>query len=106
MQDSEIKVDKVETLLVLAQHRAKAFGEQTSKRYLPGDKYKQSGLDKLEVLGTGRCTRDLDAKVPSNPKRKKPEKGKESYLNPVEVLSAKIDKLVDVIAQLVTDKKK
>lgn len=65
------KTNEVEEVLVLKQHRAKPSGAAAAKIFYPGDKYKISGLDKLEVL-SGLCTRDLKAEVPENPKRKAP----------------------------------
>ena len=100
------EVKEVETLLVLKQHRASPFGETTAKLFFPGDKYKQNGLDKLQVLGTGYCTRNLDTKVPENTKRKAPKPGEEKFANPMDALSTKIDKLVDVVEKLIGDKKK
>lgn len=97
--------DDVETLLVLHQHRAKPFGSRIAKQFIPGEKYQQSGLDKLQVLGTGHCTRNLSASVPQNVKRVAPKKGEEKYANPVDALSLKIDKLADAIADLVKSKK-
>ena len=98
------KASEVETLLVLQQHKAKPFGENKLQRFLPGDKYKQAGLDKLEVIGSGKCTRDLKAEVPVNLKRNAPKPGEEMFTNPVEKLSAKIDALVDVVNKLINKK--
>jgi len=106
--DPELKLPaakEVETLLVLKQHRAKPFGSSEARLFIPGEQYKQSGLDKLQVLGTGYVTRNLKADVPVNPKRVAPKKGEEKYANPVDVLSAKIDKLVDSIGDLIKNKK-
>lgn len=99
-------VDEVEQLLVLQQHRAKPAGTTKMKRFVPGDKYQQSGLDKLEVIGTGKCTRDLKADVPKNSKRIAPGKGFESYLNPVEKLCTKIDDLIDALGGKLAPKTK
>jgi len=98
METKVPKVGEVETLLVLQQHRAKPHGSTEMKKFKPGDKYKQAGIDKLEVLGSGKCTRDLDAKV-QNKRRKAPEKGEESFASPVDKLAAKIDQLIDLMTE-------
>lgn len=93
------KLKDVETLLVLKQHRAKAVNERQAKAYFPGDKYLQEGLDKAEVIARDLATTNLKAEVPANPKRKKTTAGREMFRDPVQVLSEKIDKLIDVIAE-------
>ena len=103
---NEPKANEVETLLVLKQHRARPFGKKEAERFLPGDKYQQSGLDKLQVLGTGYCTRDLKAEVPENPKRKAPKPGQEKYNDPYKVLLEQNQKMLEILTQLVADKKK
>lgn len=88
---------QAEELLVLVQHRAKPLGSTEMKRFLPGQTYKQSGLDKLEVIGSGKATRDLNAKLPVSTKRKAPKDGPKK--DPVTALSEKIDKLIDLLME-------
>jgi len=95
------RVDEVEEVLVLKQHRAKPSGALIAKIFYPGEKYKISGLDKLEVLA-GNCTRDLKAVVPDNAKRKAPKTGDEKFVDPVTKLSAKLDKLLDLVEKLLS----
>lgn len=65
-------LNEPEKLLVLVQHRARPHGSKDARRFLPGETYVQSGLDKAQVIMTGYATLDLDAKVPENRKRKAP----------------------------------
>lgn len=60
---------KVEELLSLKPHRAKPSGELIVRRILAGEKYKQSGIEKVEAVAYGFATRDLKAEVPQNSKR-------------------------------------
>lgn len=92
--------NKVETLLVLKQHRAKPVGETTSKRFLPGDKYQQSGVEKIEVIARGLATTDLKADVPDNPKRKAPKSPKYPK-DPMLVLIEQVTKLTESMDSLV-----
>ncbi|MBK8609067.1 MAG: hypothetical protein IPL84_03770 [Chitinophagaceae bacterium] len=63
------EVAKVEMLLALKPHNAKPAGELIVRRIKPGEKYKQSGLEKVEAVSYGFATRNLEAKVPENKKR-------------------------------------
>ena len=101
------KLSDPEEVLVLRQHRAKPHQSDVCKLFFPGEKYIQRGMDKAQVLMTGMCTLDLNAKVPENTKRKAPLPGEEKHLNtPDQLLSKKIDKLIDTINDLVLNKKK
>lgn len=97
------RVDEVEEVLVLKQHRAKPVGALVAKTFYPGEKYKISGLDKLEVLANS-CTRDLKAVVPVNPKRKEPEAGTEINADPVSQLAKKLDALIDLLKPILQKK--
>ena len=46
-------------LLVLKQHRAKPYHEDVCRLFMPGEKYMQNSMDKLQVILTGMCTLDL-----------------------------------------------
>lgn len=99
------KIQEVELLLVLKQHRAKPHSKLVAKRFLPGDKYDQNGLDKLEVLAGANpyCTRDLKAKVPTNGKRTAPA-NPEAIKDPMGVLIEAVTALTKVVSKLVPAK--
>lgn len=94
----------VEPLLVLKQHRAKPHGKDKARRFLPGDKYEQGGMDKLEVLARKLCTRDLKAKVPDSLKRTAP-KNPQAIKDPMGVLIETVTALTDAVSSLVPAKK-
>ncbi len=97
-------VEEVEELLVLVQHQAKPYGATKMKRFFPGNKYKQNGIDKLEVLGSKKCTRNLKANVPGNSKRKAPKNPK-TITDPIAALIEQVTRLVEVVEKLVSAKK-
>lgn len=97
-------IEEVEELLVLVQHQAKPHGATKMKRFFPSDKYKQNGIDKLEVLGSKKCTRDLKAKVPENSKRKAP-KNPTTVTDPIAALTEQVTRLVEAVEILVSAKR-
>lgn len=113
-QMAEIEKLRLETpveCLVLRQHWAVAHGEKQPRLYLPGEKYKLSGMDLKQVIATRYCTLDLKEAVPANPKRRiSPEgevivnnevvsrtKDNKKFNDPVESLTSRIDRLIDLI---------
>lgn len=98
-------LQKPEKLLVLKQHRAKPVNELVARVFKPGDTYMQTGLEKAEVIARDLATTDLKADVPKNTKRTVPKPGTEMFRDPVQVLSEKIDKLIDLITEQQKNKK-
>lgn len=98
--------DVVEPLRVLRQHRAKPAGKLVAERFMPGDKYDQSGLDKLEVLAGDKpyCSRDPKAELPKSLKRTAPENPK-AIKDPMGVLIETVTALTEAVHQLVPAKK-
>ena len=98
--------DVVEKLLVLRQHRAKPAGKLLAERFMPGDKYEQKDLDKLEVLAGNEpyCTRDLNAKVPVSLKRTAP-KNPQATKDPMGVLIETVTALTQAVSRLVPAKR-
>lgn len=100
------QVSLSEPLLALKAHRTIPSGETIARAVKPGEVYKQSGIAKVEAIAHGLATLDLKAKVPVNDKREAPEKGKEKYRNPYELLAEQNAKILELLTQLLADKKK
>lgn len=82
------EVAKVETLLALKPHNAKPAGELLVRRIKPGEKYKQSGLEKVEAVAYEFATRNLEAKVPENKKRTVESAAKIKAIKPLHQLNS------------------
>lgn len=80
------EVAKVEELLALKPHNAKPSGELVVRRIKAGEKYKQSGLEKVEAVSYGFATRDLKAQVPENKKRTVESARKQANIKPLHQL--------------------
>lgn len=95
------EVAKVETLLALKPHNAKPSGELVVRRIKPGEKYKQSGLEKVEAVAYGFATRDLEAKVPENKKRTVESAKKQSQIKPLhQLISEQNEAIVSALEKL------
>lgn len=96
------KLNEIEEVLVLRQHRAKAHGEQLMKRFSPGEKYKTSGLNKAEGIMYGYTTLDLNAKIPESKKRSlKDAEQSKKYLAAGKDAFAKMQKQIDDLTAIV-----
>ena len=92
---------KVEELLSLKPHRAKPSGELIVRRVLPGEKYKQSGIEKVEAVAYGFATRDLKAEVPVSPKRTTEQANKNSKVKPLhQLITEQNDAIVSALEKL------
>lgn len=104
------KLNEIEEVLVLRQHRGLAHGELIPKRYSPGEKYKVSGLNKAEGIMYGYTTLDLNAKIPVSKKRslkdaeqskKQLADGKDAFVK----MQKQIDDLTAIVEKLTAGKK-
>jgi len=104
------KLNEIEEVLTLRQHKAIPYSEKVARRFIPGDKYKVEGLRKAEGIMYGFTTLDLNAKIPVSKKRtvedaelskKKREAGKDGF----EKMQNQIDELTAVVAKLTAAKK-
>lgn len=102
------KLNEPEKLLVLRQHRARPHGSKEARRFLPGETYVQTGLDKWQVIGTGYATLDLDAKVPENKKRKapSPEEAKIKNMSPANFMMEILKQNQEILNTLASALKK
>jgi len=101
------KAAKIEELITLKQHRAKPVGEFVSKRFLPGDSYKQSGIEKIEVLARGLAAVKADFKgtIEKGKDRVAP-KNPQLVLNPIVALVEAVTKLVNKMDEFIELKKR
>jgi hypothetical protein len=93
-------VNKIETLKALKQHRTIPSGETIVRRIKPGEQYKQSGMAKVEAIAHGLATTDLTVKVLPNDKRVAPEKGKEKFKSPYEMLVEQNKAILEMLVTL------
>lgn len=104
------RINEVESLLVLRQHHAKPWGETKTRRAMPGEIYKQAGIEKAELILHGQCSLDLNAKIPKSNKRVAPKPGEEKYITPagfyeLRQLQKKVTELTTQLETLIKQKK-